>query len=57
MTLSLEDINDQAKFRLFLTVPYSNLIQFVFEVSEEKISSDVSLLVSLFRFSVSFSIY
>jgi hypothetical protein len=36
MAFSLEDINDQAKFRLFLTIPYTNLIQFVFEYLKKK---------------------
>jgi hypothetical protein len=45
MTLSLEDINDQAKFRLFLTVPYSNLIQFVFKYLKKK-----SVLMFLYWF-------
>jgi Putative zincin peptidase len=45
MPLSLEDINDQEKFRLILTIPYSNLIQFVFEYLKKK-----SILIYLYLF-------
>jgi hypothetical protein len=45
MAFSLEDINDQQKFRLFLTVPYTNLIQFVFEYLKKK-----SVLMFLYWF-------
>jgi len=45
MAFSLEDINDQQKFRLFLTVPYTNLIQFVFEYLKRK-----SVLMFLYWF-------
>ena len=36
MTFSAEDLEDQKKFRLFLTIPYTNLIQFVFEYLKKK---------------------
>jgi hypothetical protein len=36
MTFSVEDLCDQNKFRLFLTIPYKNLIQFVFEYLKKK---------------------
>jgi Protein of unknown function (DUF3267). len=36
MTFSVEDLYDQNKFRLFLTIPYKNLIQFVFEYLKKK---------------------
>jgi hypothetical protein len=36
MTFSVEDLYDQKKFRLFLTIPYKNLIQFVFEYLKKK---------------------
>jgi Putative zincin peptidase len=45
MAFSLEEINDQAKFRLILTVPYTNLIQFVFEYLKKK-----SVLMLLYWF-------
>jgi hypothetical protein len=36
MTISVEDLDDQKRFRLFLTVPYKNLIEFVFEYLKKK---------------------
>jgi hypothetical protein len=36
MTFSVEDLEDQKKFRLFLTISYTNLIQFVFEYLKKK---------------------
>jgi hypothetical protein len=36
MTFSAEDLEDQKKFRLFLRIPYTNLIQFVFEYLKKK---------------------
>jgi Protein of unknown function (DUF3267). len=36
MTFSAEDLEDRKKFRLFLTIPYTNLIQFVFEYLKKK---------------------
>jgi hypothetical protein len=36
MAFSVEDLNDQKRFRLFLTIPYKNLIQFVFEYLKKK---------------------
>jgi hypothetical protein len=45
MAFSQKDINDQQKFRLFLTVPYTNLIQFVFEYLKKK-----SVLMFLYWF-------
>jgi hypothetical protein len=36
MTFSAEDLEDQKNFRLFLTIPYTNLIQFVFEYLKKK---------------------
>ena len=36
MTFSVEDLDDQMKYRLFLTIPYKNLIQFVFEYLKKK---------------------
>jgi len=36
MTFSAEDLEDQKKFRLFLTISYTNLIQFVFEYLKKK---------------------
>lgn len=36
MTFSVEDLDDQKRFRLFLTIPYKNLIQFVFEYLKKK---------------------
>ena len=45
MAFPLEEINDQAKFRLFLTIPYTNLIQFVFEYLKKK-----SVLMFLYWF-------
>jgi hypothetical protein len=36
MTFSAEDLDDQKKFRLFLTIPYKCLIQFVFEYLKKK---------------------
>jgi hypothetical protein len=36
MAFSVEDLYDQNKFRLFLTIPYKNLIQFVLEYLKKK---------------------
>jgi Putative zincin peptidase len=36
MALLVEDLNDQKRFRLFLTIPYQNLIQFVFDYLKKK---------------------
>lgn len=36
MALQVEDLDDQKRFRLFLTIPYKNLIQFVFEYLKKK---------------------
>jgi hypothetical protein len=36
MAFSVEDLDDQKRFRLFLTIPYKNLIQFVFEYLKKK---------------------
>lgn len=36
MTFSVEDLNDEKRFRLFLTIPYKNLIQFVFDYLKRK---------------------
>jgi hypothetical protein len=36
MIFSVEDLEDQKKFRLFLTISYTNLIQFVFEYLKKK---------------------
>jgi hypothetical protein len=36
MALSVEDLEDQKNFRLFLTIPYQNLIQFVFDSFKKK---------------------
>ena len=45
MKLTPEDINDQKRFRLFLTIPYRELIEFVFEYLKKK-----SLLIYFFWF-------
>jgi hypothetical protein len=36
MALLVEDLNDPKKFRLFLTIPYKDLIGFVFEYMKKK---------------------
>jgi hypothetical protein len=36
MPFSVEDLDDQKRFRLFLTIPYTNLIYFVFEYLKKK---------------------
>lgn len=36
MTFSVEDLKDEKRFRLFLTIPYKNLIQFVFDYLKRK---------------------
>jgi Putative zincin peptidase len=36
MAFSVEDLDDQKRFRLFLTIPYTNLVQFVFEYLRKK---------------------
>jgi hypothetical protein len=36
MALSVEDLEDQKNFRLLLTIPYQNLIQFVFDSVKKK---------------------
>ncbi len=36
MPFLVEDLEDQKKFRLFLTVPYENLIEFVFKYLKKK---------------------
>jgi hypothetical protein len=36
MAFSVEDLEDQKRFRLFLTIPYKNLIEFVFEYLKKK---------------------
>ncbi len=36
MALSVEDLEDQKRFRLFLTIPYKDLIEFVFEYLKKK---------------------
>ncbi len=43
MSLKTEDLDDQNRFRLFLTVPYNNLIDFVFEYLKKK-----SMLINLY---------
>jgi hypothetical protein len=45
MALSVEDLDDLKRFRLFLTIPYKNLIQFVLEYLKKK-----SRLMFLFWF-------
>ena len=52
MTFSVEDLEDQKKFRLFQTIPYTNLIQFVFEYLKKKSGLHFSLLVSMSSVSV-----
>src|ERR1035437_4401075 len=36
MAFSVEDLDDQKRFRMILTIPYKNLIQFVFEYLKKK---------------------
>jgi len=36
MPFSVEDLDNQKRFRLFLTIPYTNLIYFVFEYLKKK---------------------
>jgi hypothetical protein len=36
MPFSVEDLEEQKKFRLFLTIPYSDLIQFVYDYIKKK---------------------
>jgi hypothetical protein len=36
MSLSVEDLEEQTKFRLLLTIPYTELIQFVFDYLKRK---------------------
>jgi Putative zincin peptidase len=43
MSFSVEDLDDQKRFRLFLTIPYKDLIQFVFDYLKKK-----SILMFLF---------
>jgi len=52
MTFSVEDLNDEKRFRLFLTIPYKNLIQFVFDYLKRKsgLTSLYWLLCLLFLF-------
>jgi hypothetical protein len=45
MPFSVEDLDNQKRFRLFLTIPYTNLIYFVFEYLKKK-----SALMFLFWF-------
>lgn len=45
MPFSVEDLEEQNKFRLFLTIPYPDLIQFVFDYLKKK-----SLLTFFFWF-------
>ncbi len=36
MSIKIEDLDDQNRFRLFLTIPYKNLIDFVFQYLKKK---------------------
>jgi hypothetical protein len=36
MSLTVEDLEEQTKFRLFLTIPYTELVQFVFNYLKKK---------------------
>lgn len=45
MHVSVEDLDDKDKYRLIVTVPYTNLIEFVFEYLKKR-----SLLTGLFWF-------
>ncbi len=47
MALQVEDLEDQKRFRLFLTIPYKDLIEFVFEYLKKKSGLAVSFLVSM----------
>jgi len=48
MSFSVEDLEEQKKFRLFLTIPYTNLIQFVFDYLKK------NSLLTFFFWSVCF---
>jgi len=48
MSFSVEDLEEQKKFRLFLTIPYTNLIQFVFDYMKK------NSLLTFFFWSVCF---
>jgi hypothetical protein len=45
MSLTVEDLEEQPKFRLFLTIPYTELVQFVFDYLKKK-----SVLIFFFWF-------
>lgn len=50
MSLKVEDLDDNTRFRLFLTIPYTNLIDFVFEYlrKRSRLTSFFWLTCSLF---------
>jgi hypothetical protein len=56
MAISVEEIDDPAKFRMFLTIPYNNLIQFVLDNLKKKTALTFFFWTICFLF-LSFSLF
>jgi hypothetical protein len=50
MSFSVEDLGDSANFRLFLTISYKDLIQFVFDYLKKKSGLTISFWISCLAF-------
>jgi hypothetical protein len=53
MPLSVEDLEDQTKFRLVLTIPYNNLLQFVFDYLKKRSALNILYWFACISFLIS----